>query len=126
GRVMYLCSTQHPVTYIRENIAPTWCPFPAPPPFPSYTSGYSTQSAAVARVLTDLFGVKAFTDTLHADHHLVPPEMPRSFASFDEAGAEAAVSRLYGGIHYVFDNNDGLSAGQCIGHGILNRVNFRR
>jgi hypothetical protein len=66
-------------------------------------------------VLTDLFGSKAFTDTTHADHHLMPLQEPRSFSSFDEAAQEAAVSRLYGGIHFPFDNDDGLSAGQCIG-----------
>jgi len=126
--VKYVFNLQRPVTYIRDNIDAnaTWLPLIATPPFPSYTSGHSTQSGAVARVLTDMFGVKAFTDTLHADHDLMPSRAPRSFASFDQAAAEAAVSRLYGGIHYAFDNSDGLSAGQCIGQTILTRVNFRR
>lgn len=124
--VKYVFNLQRPVTYIRDNIDATWSPFIDTPPFPSYTSGHSTQSGAVARVLTDMFGVKAFTDTLHADHDLVPFQAPRSFGSFDEAAAEAAVSRLYGGIHYAFDNNHGLAAGLCIGQAILARVNFRR
>lgn len=125
-RVKYVFNLQRPVTYIRDNIDATWSPLIATPPFPSYTSGHSTQSGAVAWVLTDMFGVKAFTDTLHADHHLLPFQAPRSFGSFDEAAAEAAVSRLYGGIHYAFDNDHGLSAGHCIGQAILARVNFRR
>jgi hypothetical protein len=73
-----------------------------------------------------MFGVKPFKDTLHADHGLVPAQEARSFASFDEAAAEAAVSRLYGGIHYTFDNDDGLAAGHCVGQAIIDRVRFRR
>ena len=78
-----------------------------------------------AVVLTDLFGDKAFTDTTHTDHHLMPPQNPRAFSSFDEAAAEAAVSRLYGGIHYAFDNDDGRSSGLCVGQAINDRVRFK-
>jgi len=63
--------------------------------------------------------------TLHSDHHLVPALAPRSFSSFDEAAAEAAISRLYGGIHYSFDNNDGLACGKCIAQAIKRRVQFQ-
>jgi hypothetical protein len=55
-------------------------------------------------------GIKAFTDTTHAGHHLIPLQEPRSFNSFDEAAQEAVASRLYGGIHFPFDNDEGLSA----------------
>ena len=48
----------------------------------------------------DLFGTKAFTDTTHSDHHLMPPQEPRAFSSFDEAASRGADSRLYGGIHF--------------------------
>jgi hypothetical protein len=72
-------------------------------------------------VLTDLFGSKTFTDTTHADHHLMPLQEPRMFGSFDKAAA----SRLYGGIHFSFDNDDELASGHCIGRAIINRVRFR-
>ena len=72
-----------------------------------------------------MFGIKEFTDTLHNDHGLVPPQTPRTFDSFDQAAEEAALSRLYGGIHYAFDNNDGLASGQCIGQTIHDRVQFK-
>jgi hypothetical protein len=36
------------------------------------------------------------------------------------------VSRLYGGIHFTFDNNDGLASGQCIGEAIHQRVRFKK
>jgi hypothetical protein len=95
------------------------------PSFPTYASGHSTQSAAAAHVLTDLFGHKRFTDTTHTDHGLMPPQEPRTFDSFAEAAAEAAVSRLYRGIHFAFDNDHGLASGHCIGQAILDRVQFK-
>lgn len=122
----YVYNLQRPVTYIRNNFDATWLSFIGTPGFPAYTSGHSTQSGGAAAVLSDMFGSGSFTDTTHQDHGLVPAQAPRTFASFEEAAAEAAVSRLYGGIHYAFDNDDGLVAGQCIGRTILDRVRFRR
>jgi hypothetical protein len=127
----YLYNLLRPVTYIQTYIQPNipdaapWLPYLVTPPNPSYSSGHSTQSMAAAGVLTDLFGDKAFTDTTHTGHHLMPPLNPRTFSSFDEAAAEAAVSRLYGGIHYAFDNNDGRSSGQCVADAINDRVRFK-
>ncbi len=123
--IKYIYNLQRPVTYINDNIDTGWLPYIVTPGFPSYSSGHSTQSAAAARVLTDMFRVKSFTDTTHVDHGLEPPPEPRTFDSFDEAAAEAAVSRLYGGIHFSFDNNDGLASGQCIGQAIHDRVVFK-
>jgi hypothetical protein len=122
----YVYNLQRPVTYINRNIDPLWRPYITTPGFPSYTSGHSAQSAAAARVLTDMFGIKPFTDTTHTDHELVPPQAPRSFNSFDEAAGEAAVSRLYGGIHYSFDNNEGFFSGDCIGTRIYERIRFTK
>ena len=121
----YVYNLQRPVTYINDNINASWTTYIVTPNFPTYTSGHSTQSGAAARVLTDMFGIKRFTDTTHTNHSLTPPQQPRTFNSFAEAAAEAAVSRLYGGIHYTFDNNDGLASGQCIGQKISERVSFR-
>jgi PAP2 superfamily len=120
----YFYNLLRPVTYIQDHIDDTWQPYLVTPPNPAYISGHSTQSRAAAAVLTDLFGRKAFTDTTHTDHHLMPPQEPRTFSSFDEAAAEAAVSRLYGGIHYAFDNDDGRSSGRCVGQAINDRVRF--
>jgi hypothetical protein len=124
--VKYLYNLQRPVTYIRDHIDGAWLPYIVTPPFLTYASGHSTQSSAVATALTAMFGRKAFTDTTHIDHHLMPPQEPRSFDSFDEAAEEAAVSRLYGGIHFTFDNDDGLASGRCIGEAINNRVSFKK
>lgn len=122
----YRTNLQRPVTYIQDHINANWLPFLGTPNFPAYTSGHSSQSGASAVVLTDLFGIQPFTDTTHTDHGLVPPQTPRTFDSLDAAAAEAALSRLYGGIHYAFDNNDGLATGQCVGQAIVKKVKFRR
>lgn len=121
----YAYNLQRPVTYIRQNINASWTSYIGTPAFPTYTSGHSSQSGAAAGVLTDMFGTKRFIDTTHTDHGLVPAQQPRTFNSFDEAAAEAAISRLYGGIHYTFDNDNGLACGQCIAQKIHDRVSFR-
>jgi membrane-associated phospholipid phosphatase len=106
-----------PATYIRDNIDASWDPLVGTPNFPTYISGHSTQSGAAATVLTHMFGTYAFTDTCHSRLDTMTMGLPpdRSFASFNEAASEAAVSRLYAGIHYTFDNYDGVDSGTCVG-----------
>jgi hypothetical protein len=111
-----------PVSYIRAHIDAGWLPPIATPPFPAYTSGHSTQSGATSYVLSDLLGEIPFTDDTHAAIGLPA----RSFSGFTEAAEEAAISRLYGGIHYSFDNDAGFDAGQDIGRQILDNVRFTR
>ena len=101
-----------PVTYIKRHIDPKWEPLLITPPFPEYPSGHSTQSGAASTVLTTIFGDEfAFDDTTHVDDGLPV----RSFPSFAAAAQEAAMSRLYGGIHYRFGNEMGLQQGRCVG-----------
>jgi PAP2 superfamily len=120
----YLHNLKRPVTYINDNVQGQWRSYVATPAFPSYPSGHSVQSGAVAHVLTDMFGPISFRDMTHVNHGTIPSQQPRTFRSFQDAAAEAAISRLYGGIHYLFDNNDGLASGECIGRIILERVKF--
>jgi hypothetical protein len=101
-----------PVTYIRAHIDPTWEPLLITPPFPEYPSGHSTQSGAAVAVLNGVFGADVpFTDTTHEADGLPA----RAFASFDAAGLEAGMSRLYGGIHFRAAIERGLDQGRCIG-----------
>ena len=72
-----------------------------------------------------MFGNRQFSDTTDIDHHLTPSLKACTFKSFSAAAAEAAMSRLYGGIHYRFDNEDGLAAGECIGETISKKVKFK-
>ncbi len=86
-----------PVSYIKRVIDPKWEPLLITPPFPEYPSGHSTQSGAAIVVLERLFGADfAFTDRTHEDDGIAP----RDFPSFAAAAEEAALSRLYGGIHF--------------------------
>jgi hypothetical protein len=101
-----------PVTYIRKHIDPQWQPILITPPFPEYPSGHSTQSGAAAAVLTAFFGSDfAFTDATHERDGLPP----RQYKNFKDAASEAAVSRLYGGIHFRAAIERGLEQGACIG-----------
>lgn len=101
-----------PFTYIRRVIDPKWEPMLITPPFPEYPSGHSTQSGAAASVLTAIFGENfAFDDATHVDDDIPA----RHFISFTEAAAEAAASRLYGGIHFRAANDNGLKQGAEIG-----------
>lgn len=84
-----------PVTPIRELIDPSWLSYITTPPFPSYVSGHSTTSGAAASVLSAFFPTRA--DEL---------------ATMAE---EAAISRLYGGIHFRSDNDVGLELGRRVG-----------
>lgn len=122
---------KRPRTYVNQVLddaipaAATWTPLIGTPNFPTYTSGHSTQSGAAATVLMDFFGPVDFVDTTHST---LNPELgftDRSFTSFIEAANEAAISRLYGGIHYTFDNVDGVTQGSCIGALHNQRLNFR-
>lgn len=101
-----------PITYINAHIDADWQPLLITPPFPEYPSGHSTLSGTAATVLTAAFGEDvAFTDATHERDGLPP----RRFASFHEAAAEAAISRLYGGIHFRAAIERGLEQGRCIG-----------
>jgi len=101
-----------PITYIRAHIDPDWEPVLITPPFPEYPSGHSTLSGAAATVLTAAFGEDfSFIDATHERDGLPG----RRFGSFHEAAEEAALSRLYGGIHFRAAIDRGLEQGHCIG-----------
>ncbi len=105
-----------PLTYIRAHISPTWSPLISTPPFPEYTSGHSSESGAAAQVLSDVFGYSfTFTDTSHPELTSIPPP---TYSSFFQAANEAALSRLYGGIHFRAANERGLICGAYIGSNV--------
>jgi membrane-associated phospholipid phosphatase len=94
--------TVRPVTVIRERWDPEWLPYLLTPSFPSYVSAHATVSGAAAEVLAAFF-----------------PEAAKQLQAIAE---EAAMSRLYGGIHYRSDNEEGLKLGQRIGRLVLERL----
>jgi hypothetical protein len=108
-----------PEAAINKSIDPEWRPLLQTPPFPEYTSGHSVASASVAVVLTNLLGDNfSFIDTSEVYFGL--PE--RSFNSFYEAANEAAVSRLYGGIHFRDACEQGVAQGKRIGQFVISNL----
>jgi hypothetical protein len=89
-----------------------WMSFIVTPPFPDYTSGHSTFSAAAATVLPLFYGTEDLPFTTDSDFL---PGVYRSFSTCLDAAEEAAASRIYGGIHFRFASEDGLQAGISIG-----------
>jgi membrane-associated phospholipid phosphatase len=92
-----------PINAIRDlGLDPAWKPLLTTPVFPSYISGHSAYSAAAAEVLSKFF--------------------PEAAAEFHRQAEEAAVSRLYGGIHYRSDNVVGLEVGKKVGRAVVDVI----
>lgn len=92
---------------------PAWNPYLTTPNFPSYVSGHSSFSGAAAGALAAAFGTDTFDFCVDPDPLMLLTE--RCFSSFSQAAAEAGISRIYGGIHYEFDNSPAIDAGKQVG-----------
>ncbi|TVR82880.1 MAG: phosphatase PAP2 family protein [Saprospirales bacterium] len=118
----YRSNLLRPETFINRYIDETWVPALQSPPFPEHTSGHSVISTAAALALTRVFGDNfAFDDTTQLEFDLPV----RSFNSFIEASEEAAISRFYGGIHYMPAITYGVEQGRNIGKLVNERVQTR-
>ena len=112
----YKYNRVRPVTAIKKLIDRNWSPLLQTPPFPEYTSGHSVISTTAATILTHILGDKfSFTDNTEVEFGLPP----RKFNSFIEASQEAAISRLYGGIHFRDAIENGVKEGEQIGRFIV-------
>ncbi len=116
-------NNERPYTFVRRAIDPNWVPFWPAPPFPGYSSGHSTQSAASAIALEAVFGTDfAFVDDSHVnrvrDTKRNVDFKARSFKTLWSAAEESAYSRFLGGIHTFQDNDTGLKEGRKIGQNI--------
>ena len=112
-----------PETLINGYIDEDWVPLLQTPPFPEYTSGHSVISRAAALTLTELLGNDfSFEDTSEMEYGLPA----RFFDSFLQASEEAALSRLYGGIHYRMAIDNGLDQGDAVGNYINNTLKTRK
>lgn len=115
----YNSSLIRPESYINTFIDPDWKPILQTPAFPEYTSGHSVASTSAATVLTELFGENyAFIDSTEVKYGL----SSRAFKSFFQASEEAAISRLYGGIHYMPAIENGVLQGKQIGNLVINKL----
>lgn len=88
---------------------PTWEPLIATPPFPSYTSGHSTFSGAGSKIIALFLDTDEVQFSTTTDDY---PGVTRSYSRLSQAANEAGRSRIYGGIHWEYDNQDGLATGR--------------
>ncbi len=117
----YKSSLTRPETFINEHIDPDWAPILQTPAFPEHTSGHSVASSAAATVLTHVFG----DNYAFADETEVPYGLPvRSYKSFNHAAKEAAISRLYGGIHYRPAIELGVKQGKAVGEYVIEQIDL--
>lgn len=91
--------TMRPITAAKKLLNVTLQPPILTPPFPSYVSGHAGFSGAAARIIGDYF--------------------PDQAQKLDAMAEEAATSRLYGGIHFRHDNEDGLVLGRKVAELVL-------
>lgn len=117
--VKYRDNLIRPETFINVHIDAQWKPLLQTPPFPEYPSGHSVISTAAAVVLSNFFGNHfSFTDNTEVIYGLPV----RRFTSFMQAANEAAISRLYGGIHYRDAVEDGQTLGKQTGEWVLGKI----
>jgi hypothetical protein len=97
---------------------PTWSSFVVTPPFSSFTSGHSTFSSSSSKILEQFFGTDDIAFTTGPDVGVAVA--PRSFSSFSSAADEAGQSRIYGGIHWQYDNYRALFGGRSLSRLVFN------
>jgi hypothetical protein len=109
---------------------PNWASLIPTPPFPAYTSGHSTFSAASAKVLALCLGQDdirfsgSSPDLVNWPHQLTG--VTRSWPSLSACADEGGISREYGGIHWAADNTEGLRIGRDLGQYVVDHAIVRR
>lgn len=110
-RAKYQYNLLRPVTYIRRHIDANWLSYLANPAYPEYSSGLISNYGPVIQVLIREFGDIPVTDNAYAWRGL--PARP--FNSLSALLTEAAVSRVYAGIHYQFTQDISVDMGKALG-----------
>ncbi len=118
----YMSEVIRPITYINKHIDDRWEPYLQTPPFPEYPSGHSAISAAASTVLTALLGNNF---SFHDDSDMEYIGMEKDFSSFNEAAEEAAISRVYGGIHYKSGMDGGIVQGKNVANLIVENIKIK-
>jgi hypothetical protein len=118
----YTYHAERPFNYIREFIDNDYLQFWPEPPFPAFSSGHATQSAAAAIAMESVFGKNfSLTDDTYAKRTTDFPGIEyesRRYRTLWETAVECAESRFYGGIHTHQDNEAGQNQGKIIGQNI--------
>lgn len=107
-RAKYQYNLVRPITYIKKHIDTGWVSRLINPPYPEYTSGLAGIYSPFIQVLIREFGNIPVTDNAYDWRGLAP----RTYSSLWQLAEEAAISRVYGGIHYRFTQNVTLQMGK--------------
>ena len=83
---------------------PTWLPLLVTPPYPSYSGNMACMGASAARTLANVFGTNDIAVTATWVGNAGNADVSRTYAGFWQLAEEQARSRVYGGIHFTFDN----------------------
>ena len=97
-------------------------PFISTPCFPSYPSAHATGSYAGRAILARIFGEHHHTITLASP---AVPGVRFEYESLDEITDDIDDARVYGGIHFRFDQRAGARQGTAIG-GYIYRAHLGR
>jgi hypothetical protein len=102
------------------------------PNFPAYTSGHATFGAATFKTLANFYGTGKIAfefvsdelngETRDSDGVTRRPRVPRRFNSLSEAAEENARSRIYLGIHWQFDADEGIAVGNELADKVYQRI----
>jgi len=88
---------------------PAWSTLIGTPPYPSYAGNMACVGASAATALALAFGTNDVPITVlwKGNPNLMPPtpDVEKDFAGFWQLAVYEADSRVYGGIHYRFDND---------------------
>lgn len=115
----YAYEQLRPITAIRnadndgnpDTIAdPSWEPLLGTPPFPDYIAAHSAIGGAAGQVLASFFG----DDVSFSIPSQELPGVSRSYGSFSQAAQESGISRIFGGVHVLSSDQDGLAAGIAV------------
>lgn len=93
-----------------------WQPFVYSLPFPSYPSGHGGFAGAARRVLEHLLGEKGHAITLT---NAALPDIVLRYASWKQIADDIDDARVYGGVHYRFDQESAARQGKRVGAYIL-------
>ena len=123
-RAKYFYKIERPVAYINRLIDKNWQPFQEAPSFPSYPSGHSIFGAVSAGILKQYVDQSKFPvkEISHAGRKEFLSE-PRIYNSLDAMAEENARSRMYRGVHYRNDCEQGLNLGYAIADEV-NKIRF--
>ena len=117
----YRSNLIRPETLINDHIDDSWQPILQTPPFPEYTSGHSVVSGAASVILTSIFG----EDFAFDDDTEVPRTSYTILRVFKAVADEAAISRMYGGIHYRAAVEIGVEQGRSIGKLVVDQLGIK-